>query len=70
MTMSTLANGIDESMSIDAWSCIRCSVPRKHRPDIMCQGILGRYFGMPVGIFRGGCLTGPPAFRCGNFTAI
>ncbi len=26
--------------------------------DIMCQEF-GRYFGMPIGIFRGGCLTGP-----------
>ena len=26
--------------------------------DVMCQEF-GRYFGMPVGIFRGGCLTGP-----------
>jgi CDP-paratose 2-epimerase len=26
--------------------------------DVMAQEF-GRYFGMPVGIFRGGCLTGP-----------
>jgi CDP-paratose 2-epimerase len=26
--------------------------------DVMCQEF-GRYFQMPVGIFRGGCLTGP-----------
>ena len=26
--------------------------------DVMCQEY-GRYFGMNVGIFRGGCLTGP-----------
>ena len=26
--------------------------------DVMCQEF-GRYFHMPVGIFRGGCLTGP-----------
>jgi CDP-paratose 2-epimerase len=26
--------------------------------DIMCQEF-GRYFNMPVGVFRGGCLTGP-----------
>jgi CDP-paratose 2-epimerase len=26
--------------------------------DVMCQEF-GRYFDMPVGIFRGGCLTGP-----------
>jgi CDP-paratose 2-epimerase len=26
--------------------------------DVLCQEF-GRYFNMPVGIFRGGCLTGP-----------
>jgi CDP-paratose 2-epimerase len=26
--------------------------------DVMCQEF-GRYFKMPVGVFRGGCLTGP-----------
>ena len=26
--------------------------------DVMCQEF-GRYFHMPVGVFRGGCLTGP-----------
>ena len=26
--------------------------------DVMCQEF-GRYFQMPVGVFRGGCLTGP-----------
>ena len=26
--------------------------------DVMCQEF-GRYFDMPVGVFRGGCLTGP-----------
>jgi len=26
--------------------------------DVLCQEF-GRYFGMPVGVFRGGCLTGP-----------
>jgi len=50
-------NGIDESMSIDA--CLHSLFgASKASADIMCQEF-GRYFGMPVGIFRGGCLTGP-----------
>ena len=50
-------NGIDETMSIDA--CLHSLFgASKAAADIMCQEF-GRYFGMPVGIFRGGCLTGP-----------
>lgn len=50
-------NGIDERMSIDR---ITHSVfgASKVAADIMCQEY-GRYFGMNVGVFRGGCLTGP-----------
>ena len=48
---------IDETMSIDQCkhSIFGAS---KVAADIMCQEY-GRYFGMNVGIFRGGCLTGP-----------
>lgn len=50
-------NGIDETMSIDA--CLHSVFGvSKVAADIMCQEF-GRYFDMPVGIFRGGCLTGP-----------
>ena len=50
-------NGIDESMSIDhcKHSIFGAS---KVAADIMCQEY-GRYFHMNVGVFRGGCLTGP-----------
>jgi len=50
-------NGIDESMSIDQ---TKHSVfgASKVAADVMCQEY-GRYFGLKVGIFRGGCLTGP-----------
>ena len=49
--------GIDESMSIDA--CLHSLFgASKVAADVMCQEF-GRYFQMPVGIFRGGCLTGP-----------
>ena len=54
------ANGldrIDEQMSID--SCLHSLFgASKLAADVMCQEF-GRYFQMPVGIFRGGCLTGP-----------
>jgi CDP-paratose 2-epimerase len=54
------ANGlqaIDESMPIDA--CLHSVFgASKVAADVMCQEF-GRYFQMPVGIFRGGCLTGP-----------
>ena len=49
--------GIDESMSIDA--CLHSLFgASKVAADILCQEF-GRYFQMPVGVFRGGCLTGP-----------
>jgi CDP-paratose 2-epimerase len=49
--------GIDETMSID--HCLHSIFgASKVAADVMCQEF-GRYFGMPVGIFRGGCLTGP-----------
>lgn len=48
---------IDEKMSIDnsKHSIFGAS---KVAADIMCQEY-GKYFGMNVGVFRGGCLTGP-----------
>jgi len=48
---------INENMSIDntKHSVFGAS---KLAADIMCQEY-GKYFGMNVGIFRGGCLTGP-----------
>lgn len=50
-------DGIDESMSID--NCLHSVFgASKVAADVMCQEF-GRYFGMPTGIFRGGCLTGP-----------
>src|SRR4051794_14663760 len=50
-------DGIDETMSIDA--CLHSIFgASKVAADVMCQEF-GRYFNMPVGIFRGGCLTGP-----------
>jgi CDP-paratose 2-epimerase len=49
--------GIDESLSID--QCLHSLFgASKVAADVMCQEF-GRYFQMPVGIFRGGCLTGP-----------
>ncbi|MEO7649579.1 MAG: NAD-dependent epimerase/dehydratase family protein, partial [Bryobacteraceae bacterium] len=48
---------IDESMSID--NCLHSVFgASKVSADIMCQEF-GRYFQMPVGVFRAGCLTGP-----------
>jgi len=49
--------GIDESMSIDnsKHSLFGAS---KVAADVLAQEY-GKYFGMNVGIFRGGCLTGP-----------
>lgn len=50
-------DGIDETMSIDG--CLHSLFgASKVAADVMCQEF-GRYFGMPVGVFRGGCLTGP-----------
>jgi CDP-paratose 2-epimerase len=49
--------GIDETMSID--NCLHSLFgASKVAADVMCQEF-GRYFHMPVGVFRGGCLTGP-----------
>ncbi len=49
--------GIDENMSIDG-SLHSIFGASKVAADVMCQEF-GRYFQMPVGIFRAGCLTGP-----------
>jgi CDP-paratose 2-epimerase len=50
-------DGVDESMSIDA--CLHSVFgASKVAADVMCQEF-GRYFHMPIGVFRGGCLTGP-----------
>jgi CDP-paratose 2-epimerase len=50
-------DGIDETMSID--NCLHSLFgASKVAADILCQEF-GRYFNMPIGIFRGGCLTGP-----------
>ena len=51
------ANGIDESMRIDR-SKHSLFGASKVAADILAQEY-GRYFGMNVGVFRGGCLTGP-----------
>lgn len=49
--------GIDETMSLDntTHSLFGCS---KLAADIYCQEY-GKYFGLKIGVFRGGCLTGP-----------
>jgi CDP-paratose 2-epimerase len=50
-------DGVNEDMSIDG--CLHSVFgASKVAADVMCQEF-GRYFQMPVGIFRGGCLTGP-----------
>ncbi|HUX68416.1 MAG TPA: NAD-dependent epimerase/dehydratase family protein [Terriglobales bacterium] len=50
-------DGIDETMAVD--QCLHSLFgASKLAADLVCQEY-GRYFGMPVGIFRGGCLTGP-----------
>ena len=52
-----LPNGIDETMPID--QCLHSIFgASKVAADVMCQEF-GKYFLMPVGVFRGGCLTGP-----------
>lgn len=50
-------NGISEEMSLDhcKHSIFGAS---KVAADVMCQEY-GKYFGLNIGIFRGGCLTGP-----------
>lgn len=50
-------HGIDESMSIDQ-SKHSIFGASKVAADVLVQEY-GRYFGMPTGVFRGGCLTGP-----------
>lgn len=50
-------NGIDESMSIDQTTHSLFGVS-KTAGDLLAQEY-ARYFNMPIGIFRGGCLTGP-----------
>jgi len=50
-------DGIDENMSIDR--CLHSLFgASKVAADILCQEF-GRYFDMPIGIYRAGCLTGP-----------
>jgi CDP-paratose 2-epimerase len=51
------ANGIDETMRIDA-SMHSLFGASKLAADVLVQEY-GRYFGMPTVCFRGGCLTGP-----------
>lgn len=50
-------DGIDESMSIDQCTHSLFGVS-KASADLMAQEY-GNYFGLNVGVFRGGCLTGP-----------
>jgi CDP-paratose 2-epimerase len=50
-------HGIDESCRIDQ-SLHSLFGASKAAADLLAQEY-GRYFGIPVGIFRGGCLTGP-----------
>ncbi|MGH9476199.1 MAG: NAD-dependent epimerase/dehydratase family protein [Terriglobales bacterium] len=50
-------DGIGENMPVD--QCLHSLFgASKLAADVLCQEY-GRYFGMPIGIFRGGCLTGP-----------
>jgi CDP-paratose 2-epimerase len=50
-------DGIDENMSID--QCLHSVFGvSKVAADVMCQEF-ARYFQMPIGIFRCGCVTGP-----------
>ncbi|MFZ1787932.1 MAG: NAD-dependent epimerase/dehydratase family protein [Saprospiraceae bacterium] len=51
------SDGIDENMSIDQTKHSLFGAS-KVAADVLCQEY-GRYFDMNVGIFRGGCLTGP-----------
>jgi CDP-paratose 2-epimerase len=50
-------DGINEELSIDQ-SLHSLFGASKVAADMLCQEF-GRYFQMPIGIFRGGCLTGP-----------
>lgn len=54
---SKYLNGISESFSIDQ-SLHSLFGASKASADLVAQEY-GRYFGMNVGVFRGGCLTGP-----------
>jgi CDP-paratose 2-epimerase len=54
---SYFEKGIDESMSIDQTKHSLFGAS-KVAADVLAQEY-GRYFGLNVGIFRGGCLTGP-----------
>jgi len=54
---SAFTNGIDESLRIDQ-SLHSLFGASKLAGDIVAQEY-GRYFGLRVGTFRGGCLTGP-----------
>jgi len=54
---NSLIEGIDENMSIDQTTHSLFGVS-KTSGDLLAQEY-GRYFNMPVGVFRGGCLTGP-----------
>lgn len=48
--------GIDETLSVDR--CLHSLFgASKLAADVLCQEY-GRYFGLKVGVFRGGCLTG------------
>ncbi len=50
-------DGIAEDMPVD--QCLHSLFgASKLAADVLCQEY-GRYFQMPVGVFRGGCLTGP-----------
>jgi len=50
-------DGIGEDLPVD--QCLHSLFgASKLAADVLCQEY-GRYFNMPVGIFRGGCLTGP-----------
>ncbi len=52
-----MGKGISEMMSVD--QCLHSLFgASKLSADVLCQEY-GRYFGLNVGIFRGGCLTGP-----------
>ncbi len=50
-------HGIPESMSID--QCTHSLFGASKVAADICAQEYGRYFGMNVGVFRGGCLTGP-----------
>jgi len=52
-----LSLGINETMSIDNSTHSLFGVS-KTSADLLCQEY-GKYFNMKIGIFRGGCLTGP-----------